>query len=128
VGGGATDRRDALLVATVDEDGAPHLMPVWAVWHDGCLWFSAGGRSRKVRNLRAEPRCAVHADGDDPLVVHGVVEFVSDPGPAALAAYRRKYGQTPPDPSANPIARLRPLWAFGLVERAFSSSPTRWRF
>jgi hypothetical protein len=58
-------------------------MPVWAVWHSERLWFSAGGRSRKVRNLRSNPRCAV--------CVH-------------------------------------PVWAFGLVESAFASSPTRWRF
>ena len=92
-------------LATVDEAGAPHLMPVWAVWHDGRLWFSSGGRSRKIRNLRAEPRCAVHADGDDPVILHGVVELVADPDPEVLAAYRAKYGETPPDPAENPIAR-----------------------
>jgi hypothetical protein len=115
-------------VATVDEHGAPHLMPVWAVWHDDCLWFSSGGRSRKVRNLRARPRCAVHADGDDPVILHGVVEFVTDPDPALLDAYRAKYGEAPPDPVENPIVCVRPVWAFGLVESAFGSSPTRWRF
>jgi PPOX class probable F420-dependent enzyme len=115
-------------VATVDEDGAPHVMPVWAVWHDEHLWFSSGGRSRKVRNLRAEPRCAVHVDRDDPLIVHGTVDLVTDPGQAMLDAYRSKYGDTPPDPSSNPIARLRPTWAFGLVEADFTASPTRWEF
>jgi flavin reductase (DIM6/NTAB) family NADH-FMN oxidoreductase RutF len=109
-------------VATVDESGAPHMMPVWAVWHDDRLWFSSGARSRKVRNLRAEPRCAVHVDGEDPLIVHGVVDFAADPGEGMLAAYRAKYGETPPEP----IARLTATWAFGLVEAQFASSPTRW--
>src|SRR3954454_8540301 len=75
-------------LATAAGDGAPHLMPVWAVWHEERLWFSSSGRSRKVRNLRAEPRCAIQAGDGDPLVVHGVAEFVADPDAALLAAYR----------------------------------------
>ena len=51
-------------LTTVAPDGAPHVMPVWAVWLDARLWLSTGGRSRKARNLRGERRCAVHVDGD----------------------------------------------------------------
>ena len=39
-------------LATVWPDGRPHLSPVWAVWDDGALWFSASPRSRKMRNIR----------------------------------------------------------------------------
>ena len=117
-------------LATVAADGAPHVMPVWAVWLERGIWLSTGGRSRKARNLRAEPRCAVHVDGEDPVIVHGVAEIVGDA--AAIArmaeAYAAKYGDPPPDPSANPIVRIRPTWAFGLVEREFATSPTRWSF
>jgi nitroimidazol reductase NimA-like FMN-containing flavoprotein (pyridoxamine 5'-phosphate oxidase superfamily) len=34
-------------------------MPVWGVWLDGRLWFSSGRRSRKARNLEADPRVAI---------------------------------------------------------------------
>ena len=63
-------------VVTVSPDGEPHAMPVWAVWLDDALWFSTGGRSRKARNLRREPRCVVHTDGEDPVVVNGTASFV----------------------------------------------------
>ena len=43
-------------LATVTPHGAPHLMPVWAVWHEGQLWFSSSNGSRKARNLGSEPR------------------------------------------------------------------------
>jgi nitroimidazol reductase NimA-like FMN-containing flavoprotein (pyridoxamine 5'-phosphate oxidase superfamily) len=109
-------------------DGEPHLMPVWAVWFDDSLWFSSGGRSRKVRNLRANPRCAVQAGDGDPVILHGTVEFVADPDPALLATYAAKYGEAPPDPAANPVVRVCPTYVFGLVESAFSSTPTRWDF
>ena len=42
-------------LATSWPDGRPHLMPVWAVWMDGGLWFSSSVPSRKARNLRPSP-------------------------------------------------------------------------
>ena len=117
-------------LTTVAPDGAPHVMPVWAVWHEGALWLSTGGRSRKARNLREVPRCAVHLDGEDPVMVHGVARFATDPGEMGRvsAAYAAKYGDPPPDPGANAIVAIRPAWAFGLVESEFTTSPTRWTF
>lgn len=114
-------------ISSVSPGGAPHTMPVWAVWLDGALWFSTGGRSRKALNLRERPACTAHPDGDDVVVLTGLASFDEDPA-AMLEAYAAKYGETPPDPSENPIIRIRPTSVFGLVESAFSTSPTRWRF
>jgi PPOX class probable F420-dependent enzyme len=117
-------------LVTVSPDGAPHVMPVWAIWHEAAIWLSTGGESRKARNLRREPRCALHVDGPDPVIVNGVAEIVADPGAIArmTAAYAAKYGEAPPDPGANPIVRVRPERVFGLVEDEFATSPTRWIF
>ena len=97
-------------LTTVAPDGAPHVMPVWAVWHEGALWLSTGGRSRKARNLREVPRCAVHVDGEDPVMVHGVARFATDPGEMGRvsAAYAARYGDPPPDPGANANRRDPP--------------------
>ena len=75
-------------------------MPVWGVWLDRCLWFSTGGRSRKARNLRADPRCTVHTDGEDPVIVHGTAEVVTEP--EALAGLMEAYGRKYPDVAARP--------------------------
>jgi PPOX class probable F420-dependent enzyme len=117
-------------VITVSPDGAPHAMPVWAVWLDDAIWFSTGGRSRKARNLRAESRCAVHPDSDDPVVVNGTAELVAEPAALQrmIGAYREKYREPPPGPAENPIVRVRPHTVIGLVEADFTTSPTRWRF
>jgi hypothetical protein len=66
------------------------------------LCLSTGGRSRKARNLRAEARCAIHVDSDDPVVVHGVARFAQDPEEIARvsAAYAAKYGDRPPERDA----------------------------
>ena len=49
-------------LATTDPDGAPHLAGVWAVWFDDQLCFSTGRRSRKGRNLAADPRCSLSCE------------------------------------------------------------------
>jgi general stress protein 26 len=118
---------DRYWVGSVSPDGAPHVMPVWAVWFESALWFSTGGRSRKARNLLERPACTVHPDGEDVVVLNGIAQLATDVA-AMLEAYKAKYAETPPAPAENPIFRIRPTTVFGLVESEFSTSPTRWRF
>lgn len=122
-------------VATVRPDGRPHVMPVWGVWLDGAVWFSSGGRSRKARNLAADPRCTVTTDrAQEPVVLEGTAERVADLGrigaflDATNAKYSTDYGLDFLDPAVNATFRLSPAWAFGLVEADFAGSPTRWVF
>src|SRR5262250_1059076 len=59
-------------LATVTPQGAPHLMPVWAVSQDGELWFSIANGSHNALNLYAEPMCTLSTDNPlDPVVVAG---------------------------------------------------------
>jgi hypothetical protein len=115
--------------------GVPHLMPVWGVWHERELWFSSGGRSRKVRNLNAFPRCTASTeDARNPVVVSGVARVVTDRGEIATfldltnAKYDTDYGLDFLDPAVNATVRLQPEWAFALKHDDFSGSPTRWEF
>jgi hypothetical protein len=64
------------------------------------------------------------------VILHGVARFAEDPEEIARvsAAYAAKYGDRPPEPDANPLVAIRPAWVFGLVESAFTTSPTRWLF
>ena len=122
-------------LATVTPDGAPHLMPVWAVWHQGMLWFSSANGSRKARNLAVRPRCSLSTDNPlEPVVVHGRAERVTEE--AALAAmlaaenakYGTSYGMDLVDPASNSVFTLTPEWAFALDSRDFTGSPTRFTF
>ncbi len=66
-------------LATVSGDGTPHLMPVWALWYEGRLWFSSSNGSRKARNLGSHPRCTVSTDNPlEPVVVQGRAMRVTD--------------------------------------------------
>jgi PPOX class probable F420-dependent enzyme len=121
--------------ATVTPGGAPHVMPVWGVWLEDQVWFSSSLRSRKARNLAADPRCTLTTDdAQNPVVVEGTARQVVD-RPALerfVAAMNDKYdgGMTLEflDPTVNGSYAVRPVRAFALTHDDFIGSPTRWTF
>jgi general stress protein 26 len=105
------------------------------VWLDGRLWFSSGLRSRKARNLAADPRCSLTTDDtQNPVVVEGRAERVADAARIAafVAAVNAKYeaGMTTDflDPDVNGTYAVTPERAFAMSHDDFTGSPTRWRF
>lgn len=122
-------------LATVMPSGAPHLMPVWAVWHEDRLWFSSANGSRKARNLANEPRCTLSTDDPlEPVVVQGRAQRVTDQAELGCmlavenAKYETDYGIDVVDPAFNSVFALRPEWVFTLDSKDFTGSPTRFVF
>ncbi len=78
------EKRSFAQLGTVDEDGMPHVTPVW-VAYDGThiLINSARGR-KKDRNLRERPYVAMSIpDPEDPyryLGVQGIVSEITEEG------------------------------------------------
>ena len=79
--------RHSCWLATINEDGSPHVNGIGAQWADGAWWFETGENTRKGRNVARDPRCtlsvAVH---EFDLVVDGVAEKVTDPATVAKMA------------------------------------------
>lgn len=122
-------------LATVTPAGAAHLMPVWAVWDDGRLWFSSSNGSRKARNLAGDARCTLSTDDPlEPVVVEGRVQRVTDSDDlqrmlaAVNSKYGTDYGMEMVDPASNSVFVLRPAWVFALDSTDFTGSPTRFTF
>lgn len=123
------------LATTWPGGSRPHLMPVWALWLDGALWFSSSNRSRKVRNLDTEPRCSLATDDAvAPIIAEGRAERRTDLADrqAFLAAMNAKYEVDYDidflDPAVNATIRLDPDCVIALVEDEFTTSPTRFTF
>ena len=117
-------------VATMHPGGRPHLMPVWAVWLQGVLYFSTARTSRKARNLFANPNCSVSTErGDEAVILEGPATVSEDPDVLRPAwdAYKAKYDWSLEGES---MFVLRPRVAFAFIERAdqFVTAATRWRF
>jgi hypothetical protein len=67
-------------LATANEDGSPQVTPVGALWLDGTFWFQTGAKTRKARNVKRDPRCAVAVSVlDADVVFEGDALLVTDP-------------------------------------------------
>ena len=120
-------------VGTTRSDGRPHAAPVWGVWVEGTLYFGTSRRSRKGRNLAADPRLVVHLEsGNEAVMFEGVAEEVDGPVTLAAvgAAYGEKYGIDLGEAGSDGSVwyALRPSVAYAWVERDFPNTATRWIF
>ena len=117
-------------VATIHAEHArPHVMPVWGVWVDDAFFFSTGRKSRKGRNLAANPACTVSNDaGEEAVIVEGSAEKLETPDALerVAAAYKKKYKMDPRS-MGEPIFIVRPSTVFGFIEKSFPKSATRWK-
>ena len=118
-------------LVTTRPDGRPHAMPIWGLWLGDRFYFSSGRRSRKTRNLAANPRCVVCTErADEAVILEGTATPVADAAVLAALArpYRRKYRPWALDPDLGPVYAVRPRVVFGVFERTFPQSATRWSF
>ncbi len=127
-------------IVTATGEGRPHVMPTWGVWDDGeqRFAFSCGPRSRKARNVAANPQIAVAVDDTvECLSVEGRAERVVDDARVAtwIERYLAKYQALAAGLSAdflrqNLMIEVVPERAFAVIEREeeFATRATRWRF
>jgi hypothetical protein len=131
-------------LATRNPDGRPHVAGVGALWVDGKIYFTSGTRTRKSRNLTANPTCVVSVSltGID-LVIEGTAIRVVDrptlprlaqryaaqgwPASVGGGALTAEYGAPSAGPPPWNLYVVTPTTAFG-VATAAPSGATRWRF
>jgi nitroimidazol reductase NimA-like FMN-containing flavoprotein (pyridoxamine 5'-phosphate oxidase superfamily) len=95
-----------MRVATVDQDGVPHVVPLWFVWHDGVVFLNSTRGNPTVENMLRDGLAAgVVDDGETYDALRGVVVTcrveVAESDPRLAAAERiwsEKYlgGNEPP--------------------------------
>src|SRR5579864_7904945 len=123
-------------IATTRPDQRPHLMLVWGIWWQDAFWFSTGPRTRKAKNLAANPRCAIGTEkAEEAVILEGVADEVTDRAvwKELAAVYNRKYGgDIGPllESSGGSVYRVAPQTVFGQDENAenFAEAVTRWTF
>jgi hypothetical protein len=133
-------------LATVNPNGSPHLMPIFSVWLEGYLYFTAGPTTRKAQNMVEHPNVVISTTGTTlDLVIEGEAKKITDDDTLKRVAevYASKYGWhiTPHDgsydaPYGAPSAGLPPYELYQVrLTKAYalgSSQPpygaTRWLF
>jgi len=85
---------------------------------------------KKARNLARNPNCIVGTqNAADAVILEGVAERITDTairkklGPPSLCKYGMSGSEGP-----EPLYRVRPTRAFGLIEKTFPKTATRWTF
>jgi nitroimidazol reductase NimA-like FMN-containing flavoprotein (pyridoxamine 5'-phosphate oxidase superfamily) len=106
---------------------------VWGVWLDDSFYFSTGRQSRKARNLGANPHCVISTDrADEAVILEGVAEEIAAPSSLKefYKAYKEKYDWDLEEMGFDkePVYIVQPRVVFGVRERDFTGSATRWTF
>ena len=116
-------------LSTVSPEGRPHVMPLWGLWLDSKFFFSTGKNSRKARNLAGNPHCTVATgNAEEAVILEGTASLVSDRQLCSrfVQAVSEKYKFDMGGYAEEPIYALQPRRAFGLIEKDFVGSATRW--
>jgi len=111
-------------------------MLVWGVWWQDAFWFSTGARTRKSKNIAANPRCVIGTDkSDEAVILEGVARQITDHAvwKPLVSIYNRKYGgDLGPllEGAGRNVFRVEPRVVFAQDEHAddFAQAMTRWTF
>lgn len=98
-------------IATTREDGKPHLVPIWFVWHEDKFYLCTESKSVKIKNLQRDARISVaFEDGDKPLICEGTAQLSLPPHSAPLVAlFKEKYNwDISTDASYNTLVAITP--------------------
>lgn len=52
-------------LATIGQDGYPHVTPLWYYWDSKCVYFALTRNRRPFKHLNRNPRCSVAIDMDE---------------------------------------------------------------
>lgn len=122
-------------LSTVWPDGRPHCVPIWGVWTHNTFWFYSGNTSRKIRNLTAEPRCAITTENPAEAILLEGEAFIIDDEPNRHhfhAEMANKYGPgfdpAAANPAHNSIVKVTPRRVITAPSHEFGLQPTRWTF
>jgi len=106
-------RRLLARLATASPAAQPHVVPVWFLWEDGFIWVSSYRSTRKITDLKRNPKCAIVIDIEQAegqmvaVTIEGYAELVNTPKSETRARIERVYtkylgpeGVLAPDPQS----------------------------
>jgi hypothetical protein len=135
----SSDERDAFLtelrigrIATMREDGWPHVTPIWYVWDDGRFVLSLGKSRRHLDNIARDPHVTLCVD-EDPrttdltkspraVVCYGLGRLVEDEAGVREITAKVEQRYLPADVRGPELDEL--LWFEGRV--GVEITPQRW--
>jgi hypothetical protein len=86
--------------------GRPHVVPRWAVFVDGQLYYDGSPETRHSRNIEINPEVSVHLEsGTEAIILEGISQASDKPSPEMgkklSEAYKKKYKEVGYAPEPN---------------------------
>ena len=83
-------------VCSVRPNGRPHVVPRWAVFVDGKIYYDGSPETRHSRNIEINPHITVNLEnGVEAIILEGTTRAAPKPSPELgkklAEAYKRKY-------------------------------------
>jgi hypothetical protein len=83
-------------LCSVRPNGRPHVVPRWAVYVDGKIYYDGSPQTRHGRNIKLSPNISVHLEnGTQPIILYGISVPSEKPSPELgkklSQAYKEKY-------------------------------------
>ena len=83
-------------LCSVRPNGEPHVVPRWAVYVDGRIYYDGSPETRHSRNLETNPNVSVHLEnGAEAVILEGRAEAAARPsielGKKLSQEYKKKY-------------------------------------
>ena len=81
-------REFTIWIATVRNDGRPHMTPVWYVWLEGRIYVAIGTESQKFVNLRGNQLVSLALpDTENVIILEGEAHAADRPTSDKVAEY-----------------------------------------
>jgi Pyridoxamine 5'-phosphate oxidase len=83
-------------LCSVRPDGRPHVIPRWAVYVDGKIYYDGSPETRHARNIEINPNITVNLEsGTEAIILEGTSVAAEKPSPEFAQklsqAYKKKY-------------------------------------
>ena len=83
-------------LCSIRPNGRPHVVPRWAVYVDGKIYYDGSPETRHARNIMENPQVSLHLEnGDQAIILEGISRLAGKPTPELALklseAYKKKY-------------------------------------
>ncbi|KKU91234.1 MAG: pyridoxamine 5'-phosphate oxidase [Microgenomates group bacterium GW2011_GWA1_48_10] len=68
-------KEQLVYIATVKQNGNPHIAPIWFVYHQGKIYFETDKTTVKFGNIKRHNRIALCFSGKPGYIIEGSVEW-----------------------------------------------------
>jgi len=72
------EKEEIVFIATTMPNGAPHLVPIWYIYHQGKIYFETDKTTVKFNNIKHRNEIVLCFGGEDTYIIRGSVSWKTE--------------------------------------------------